>query len=441
MDWDKHAALSETWTAQTLRYVEEVNAFVAKGLQDGWDAAGPEPDDVRTEALAAQVVDVVREANAAGQWQQLRHRFPVAHRPFISFLEAQARGVNSVVWIAEDRVVARLGSGWDPDATMQFTTDGDAAIVAGIDAVGRCGNWFALTRGGQIELVEEWGSPPALRLPMPSGIEGVPETAGVAVEPPERPWLEAITPLPDGSGALVVLHEGVFLSTSDGIRRVFPEPLSIGAELEQVAEEGDGTFTPYYDMIHAALSPDGSMVACGGQDSQHLLLSREGVCLARFGPVHSSYPHHACFSPNGALACFNSCHFYGGVTVGATVETLRGMALAEYDDDPRLRILDEGMRVYASTWFDDAFVFGDAYGHIRAIRPDGTEKWHHFVGSTVEAISPSPDGKLLAVGTAAGFLVFLEVEPEAPDRAMIGNAGFAERLRYITWRGEPIWRW
>lgn len=139
---------------------------------------------------------------------------------------------------------------------------------------------------------------------MPTGVEGIPKQRGLVVEAPERQILEPVDPLPDGSGALVVLPEGVFVSTEAGIRRLFSEPDELERELVMAIEKDDGRFAPRYDMIHAALSPDGRHVACASQDRQHLVLSLDGEPVARFGPVHSEYPDHAAWSGDGSFACF-----------------------------------------------------------------------------------------------------------------------------------------
>lgn len=136
-----------------------------------------------------------------------------------------------------------------------------------------------------------------------------------------------------------------------------------------------------------------------------------------------------------------SCHFCNGATVGAPLTDLRGLELNAHDEDARLRFVQGDMRVYASDWIGDAFAFGEAGGYVRAVTPDGDERWRHVVGSTVGGIALSPDGRTLAIATAAGFLSLVDTRPEAPDPTSIGTAGFAERLRYVTWRGESVWRW
>ncbi|HUH02960.1 MAG TPA: hypothetical protein VML75_13275, partial [Kofleriaceae bacterium] len=97
--------------------------------------------------------------------------------------------------------------------------------------------------------------------------------------------------------------------------------------------------------------------------------------------------------------------------------------------------------VYASDWVDGVFALGGAHGYVYGVTPAGEERWRHFVGSTIGGVALAPDGRTLAVATAAGFLVLLDTQPTAPDPTLIGTAGFRELIRYVSWQGERIWRW
>ena len=101
MDWSEHEEAIAEWRAQTHAYVEAINRFVERGTRDGWDEAGPEPKDERTEELGARIAEVVRLANEAGEWRALRAKVPTAQAPFIPILEKSAVTIRSVCWIDE----------------------------------------------------------------------------------------------------------------------------------------------------------------------------------------------------------------------------------------------------------------------------------------------------------------------------------------------------
>jgi hypothetical protein len=88
------------------------------------------------------------------------------------------------------------------------------------------------------------------------------------------------------------------------------------------------------------------------------------------------------------------------------VDEIRQLVLEPYEEDRRLALLNDACRVYASAFVDDAFVLGDAYGYLHAHKPDGSHAWELFCGSTIGGIDRSPDGRKLAVSTAAGYLQF-----------------------------------
>src|SRR5713101_4691069 len=79
------AELSAQWREASLRYVSAVNAHMERVRRDGWDSAGPWPEDHR-EHLAADVLAAVRRANTSGDTASLRAKFPPAWEPFASML-------------------------------------------------------------------------------------------------------------------------------------------------------------------------------------------------------------------------------------------------------------------------------------------------------------------------------------------------------------------
>lgn len=413
MNWDRHRDLSRAWRERGLAYVAAINRYVAVGLADGWDAAGEAPEDAR-EDLADAVLAVADEANRDGAWKELREHFPPAHEPFAGRLRDLAVGIEDVVWVDDGHAVARVGTAWSLEAVVEFGIDGSYSATDAT-TVGRSPDrrWFALAREGEVEVRDGYRGATRARLPLPRDNE----------------VLLTVQPFPDGDEVLVTREDGVFVLGKRGLRAI------------PVDAKADDDDPRSFDMIHAAMSPDGRLIAAGHQDSSHVVVSRDGRALASFGPVHSEYPHHAAFSGDGTHAIFNSCHFYNGVTSIVRVNDLPGLVREPYDEDPRLRVLDDQCRVYASAFIDDTIVLGDAYGYLRAWSPSGERRWQLFCGSSIGGIDRSPDGRKLAVATAAGFLQFYDLDADEPDPFQIGTAFHRERMRFVRWRDLPMLRW
>lgn len=416
MDWNRHRKLSSKWRKKSEAYVAAVNRFVANGLAKGWEKAGKPPKDNRGD-LADSVLAVVKEANRAGEWRGLREHFPPAHEPFVDKLEKLAIGIEDVLWIDDEHVVARVGPPWAFEAVVEFGIDGSYTATDAL-AVGRSPDrrWYAIARERQIEVRDGYRGAARAKLRLPKF---------------DAPLI-AVQPFPNGNEVLVTRDDGVFVLSNKGLR---------GFPLRDDDAEGDDDETPSFAMIHSAMSPDGKLVAVGHQDSPHLVFTRGGRRIARFGPIHSSYPHHAAFSPDGAYAIFNSCHFYNGATVIVSVPALAGLDVEPYEEDRSLRMLEDSSRVYASSFIGGAFVLGDAYGYLRACSPKGKPKWQLFCGSSIGGIDVSPDGRKLAVATAAGYLQLYDLDVKDPDRFQIGTGRHRERLRFVRWRGHPMLRW
>ncbi|MFT5355551.1 MAG: WD40 repeat protein [Polyangiales bacterium] len=445
MDWSKYAELSAEWTEKTLAYAGGINAFVARGIASGWDDAGEAPDDERDEALGDRVVEIVREANAEGAWRELRQHFPPAHAPFAEKLDARATPLRSVYFVGEGRVVATHGTAWQRGGVSVYGFDGQNEEVPGVLDVAASPDrrFFARLTAEHLVITDGWDGDDVAQVPRPRGDEGAPAGTETLAED-ELACIEHMAVLPNGSGVALATNRGIFLSTSDGVRRLSPDT----ATLEQSVlawsassdEEEHGPYPLRTDMSHVAVHPSGEWIACGYQDSQHELRTVDGILVGEFGPLHSEYPHHAAFSPDGTRAIFNSCHFYNGVTSIGRVDELHTLRLGTYEEDMRLLPLESGARVYNSSFHEGMFLLGDAYGYIRAAKLNGDLGWQHFTGSSIGGVDVSPDGKQLAISTHAGFLSLLELSDEAQPY-QIGNGPFVEQLRYVRWNDEALWRW
>ncbi len=443
MDWKAHEALALEWREKTGAYVEAINAFVATGLTEGWEKAGEQPNDPRDSELGAKVAAVVKAANEAGAWESLREHFPPAQAPFISILEKHSIGIRDVVFLGEDRVAATVGTPWRPDAVMAFGYDGTTEHAPdGALGLGRSPDrhLLAFLHEDHVRVTEGWGGREIGRYPRPRGDEGIVDGVEELEEDDDPAPVEQLVVMPGGGAVLLATSRGIFLSTDTGVRRIAPDADQLAERVEHWDYDGE----PYplrTDMTHVAVNPDGTLIACGYQDSQHELRKADGTLVGTFGPLHSEYPHHAAFAPDGAKAIFNSCHFYGGVTSIGELEQLVGLELDAYDEDIRLLPLETGARVYDSAFHGGHWLLGDANGYIRAMTPGGDLAWQHFIGSSVGGIDVSPSGERLAMSTAAGYLALMEKD-EDPDPYRIGfRSPFRERIRYVRWAEYPLMRW
>lgn len=287
-----------------------------------------------------------------------------------------------------------------------------------------------------------WEGPETTILKWPTGREGTPQ--GFEAESIQgTPIITQIIPFNSGDRAILVSPEGIFVLQSDKAVRLLPTEDQMKEHFEWKRKEyPDRPLTYGLSMEHAAISPDGKLIAAGHQSSLHYLFDANSYrVVAEIGPM-SEYPHHAAFSADGSVVAFNSCHFYNGETVGVPVSLLPGLETEPYKLDDRLIPLETGSRVYAAVGRGDEFIIGDANGYLRAFDLKGQFRWQHFIGSSIGDIDIRPDGKQLIVTTYAGFLSILDLDTGEPDPFVIGTATHRERRRWLFWKSEPkplIW--
>lgn len=189
-------------------------------------------------------------------------------------------------------------------------------------------------------------------------------------------------------------------------------------------------------MGHGAVSPNGKLIAAGHQSSEHYIFDAENYTLIGQVAPEISYPHYAAFNSDATIIAFNSCHFYGGVTLGIETECLPDLTLNYADDDQRITMLEDGSRVYATACRGDELIVGDAHGYLRAVDWRGNIRWQYLIGSTIGAIDISVDGKQLVATTYAGFVCLIDLDTGEPDPFTFTTATHREKRRWLFWKSE-----
>jgi hypothetical protein len=262
------AALSALWREKSLRYISAVNAFVERGLRDGWDKAGPEPKDDREE-LAADVIDALRAANRSGDIAGLREKFPPAWEPFLPIIEKKSNSPDPIAWIDNSRIAARILEGglrrsaewrW-PDVVV---IDGDR-ITKQPDlrffGTSPDGTLFAFAFDDRVEVRRGWDGPRVAAFDWPSGREGMPP----GYEPPEPFCLDQIVGLevfPDGQRVLLACPQGIFALTATGAIRLLRKE-----HIEWRFNDNDKSAAECsLSMEHGAVGGRGAGGVVGGQE-------------------------------------------------------------------------------------------------------------------------------------------------------------------------------
>jgi hypothetical protein len=425
------ARLSALWREASHRYVTAVNAYVERGLRDGWEKAGPEPQDDRAD-LAAEVLAIVRAANARGNTGFLRERFPPAWEPFSPIIEKVGQQLAPLAWIDDRRIAAKVG-GVGPVVVVD---EDEIVEQPNVRSFGRSsdGRFFALAFDEGVEVRRGWNGPKVALLDLPNGQEGLPAGRD-APRAFKRFDILQLVVFPDGCRVLLASSAGVFVLSASGTTRLIPTPAEYGEQADSWSKKLLDASPGSLSMVHGAVSPRGYFVLAGWQGSRHLVFDEQLEQVASVGPL-CEYPDFAWFSTTGDLAAFNACSFYDGVSIAVPATALRGLDTAHHEKHPSVRVLDESARVYAAVARDDEFIIGDARGYLRAFDLRGNYRWQYFIGSTISALDLSPDGKKLAVASYAGSLCVLELDAAERDPFAIGTASHRELVRWLFWKGE-----
>jgi len=409
-------SIKEEWNTKGENYAMGINEMVEFGEKNGWENwKGKEPEDHR-EHLADKVIELLKKANSENTVTEFRNHFPPAHGPFIRYFEEKGQSIDQIYFIENEKIVFLTGAAYDKRQAYILNGDEVIKLDQKIDAIGKSkkGNIFAIQNGNKITTTNGWQGQTIAEYE-------IKEAGGLQIT--------QLIPFNDGLKVLSVTSEGIFLIDKIQENMIHPEP-----DLE------DEEWTSYIDMENGTLSNDNKFIVVGDQCSEHRILDIQGNEIGEIGP-QSEYPHFCIFSEDDSQLITNSCHFYGGVTIGVSSEKLNGIEIEAWEENPDFIKIDEGMRVYCGIAYGDIYILGDAHGYIRAIDKNGKLKWRHFLGSSIGGIAISDNKEVLWVASCTGIIHKLNLGKGHRDTHTIGNGNHYEEFRLIVWKDEPIMKW
>lgn len=413
---DLHSDIQKEWNEKGAAYGTGINEMVAFGETHGWDKwEGEEPVDER-EHLADEVVRLLHEANESGTVAAFREAFPPSHSPLLAYIKNNQQNIELFSFIGDEKIIFFVRAyNQEPQG---YILDGDKLMELdpSVKAVGKSkqGNVFAVLTDGVLTTVQGWDGE---------------VIATFTLDALKESTMTQLLPFNDGKTVVLVAPEGIYLLSAEGEKLIHPEP-DEDEELEEDEEPGISL-----SMENADISNDNRYIVVADQDGSHRVLNASGEQIGEIGP-ESSYPHFCLFASNDDQLITNSCHFYNGVTIGVATSNLE-----TYQDSEDYVDIDESMRVYAGVAADGYYILGDANGYIKAFDKQGKNLWRHFLGSTINGMCLSDDGKTLWVGSYSGMVHKLRLGAGHRDTHTIGNGNHYEDFRIIFRKGKPALFW
>ncbi|GAV13074.1 WD40 repeat domain-containing protein [Paenibacillus sp. NAIST15-1] len=433
MSWLREE-IAMKWRTEGKRYASEINEYVRVGMESNWEQAQQEPVDDQRSGMAADIVNMIRAANQAGDTERLRQEIPPASWPITPGYEEKQQAIKPIVCLNDGTVLVRTYGGSIYLIQQDQITELPDFYHIGCSSDG---NYFALSneqgiriiRGivtslGKGEEIAAW-SWQVIQQRIKAILNDC-ESLADSEHPASH--IEEAIPFDNGSRLLLVTDCGIYLLSKDNVELLHPEL----TEMQQYDYEDT-----HIDMVHGAVSPDGRWLAYGSQCSEHLLRDAASGKVYTFEP-QSSYPHYSLFAQDSSEVWYNACHFYNGATIQVPLADLEQLEAGAEQEWP---LMNDEMRVYAAAALTDGHILGDAYGYLRKIDSEGNEIWRYFVGSTLSGIIVSPDESRLAVGTYGGMLHLIDLQSGVKSEYSIGTANIIEIDRWILWRDEEPLRW
>lgn len=419
---DLNSDIQKEWNEKGAAYGTAINKMVAFGEKYGWDKwEGEEPVDER-QHLADDVVQLLREANETGRVAEFREAFPPSHGPLIEYIKSNEQEIELFTCIDGEKI-AFFVTKYD-QKPQGYLLDGGQLLELDpeVKAIGKSkqGDVYAIINGTTLTTTQGWQG----------------ETiATFDVSQFGDAHVANLVPFNDGKKVLFVSYIGIFLISAEGLNMIHPLP-----DEDEEEDEDEEPAEIDLSMENADLSHDNRFIVVADQDSSHRVLDASGEQVGEIGP-QSSYPHFCLFSSNDDQLITNSCHFYNGITIGVDTSKLDGAAIEAYGERGDYVDIDESMRVYAGVAADGYYILGDANGYLKALDKEGKQLWRHYLGSTINGMCLSDDGKTLWVGSYSGMLHKLRLGAGHRDEHTIGNGNHYEDFRIIFRKGKPALFW
>jgi hypothetical protein len=434
------SALIAQWNADGRNYIQRLNGLIADG-HEGRETPKEWPDDVRTLDQAKSVLALIEAAEREGRWQAQNPVADRAYEPFVDMLNEVCQSLRCVCILGRDDLLVCAGTSYMPGKTLHIS---GGQVVERPDILAA-----AMTRShDRLLLVTQEG------FSVRSSLDGDVQVF--------FPWPESVAPgaldcvqvSEDGRAIAFVEEENaVWLGQADGEDTVwtcvYPTADQLDEDDDEDEDEQDGEKPGWSDsMMHCALSPDGKFIAYGSQCHGHFIDRIIGTGEVQFWAeigYHSEYPHYACFSDDSTHAALNSCHFYHGATVGVRLADVEGVETAPYEEDARVKVIDERLRVYAATWLPlgperEGFALAGA-SYLDVVSVEGEVRNTVCFGSSASSIDYCPKTGLLAVASYSGFLHLYDPTQLAQDGSAIGYRPIHEHYRWVFWKDRAPFRW
>lgn len=429
-----------------------------EGKSDGPELAKEERGPEMAEAVLQRVIAL----NIEGRGAEARLILDPAHAPFIPEMEKGGRGLTCCAIIGSDEYLVQQGTTHQENASWHINGD----VIQPLEGIASFA-WsrnrkFFLTafQDGHLTLGHQFGSSEAEHIPALPGSAFVPiglpeDYSSRFALPSDQPDYSRVSVSDDGTKLLLCDEErGVILLAKDGpgwhSHLLFPSvDLNLKEQMQEFWEDDD-EFSPFFDMIHAALSPNGRFAAVGTQDDGHHILELDKVgkpsVHAHLGYL-SEYPHNACFSNDSQFVALNSCHFYNGVTFASELAAVQGLTTEPYQQHGVQSILNDYLRVYASGYLPASMTGQETGAFLLAgstfaacVAPDGKLLWELGFGSSAGAVDVCPKTKRVLIASHSGMLHLLDPSQTQSPMIFSGYNAPQELRRWLFWDSleQPI---